>query len=291
MPIRRLVASLVAGALVAAVLAACAVAPPPAVPRSEQRTVAVDGVERTYRLHVPRRLPDDPALVVMLHGGFGSGAQAQHAYGWDELADARGVVVAYPDGVSRTWNAGDCCGPAARDDVEDVAFLRALVASLQAEFDIAPARTFGTGMSNGAMMTYRVACETDLFAAIAPVAGTVVTPCAEPRGIPVLHVHGMLDSAVPFAGGPGDGPGRVDGMPVPDAVEVFRVAGGCAPPVVVEESPVRTERSTCTAGEVTLVTVADAGHQWPGSVPREGAEDAPSEALDATTLIADFFGF
>ena len=289
MPIRRLAAP-VSAVLALTVLAGCAAADPPPTRGTETRAIVVDGVERSYRVHVPASLDDDPALVVMLHGGFGSGAQAQRAYGWDGIADERGIVVAYPDGVSRTWNAGDCCGPAARDGVEDVAFLTALVAHLQSEFDIPPTRTFGTGMSNGAMMTYRVACETELFAAIAPVAGTVVTSCPEPRGIPVMHVHGMLDSTVPFAGGPGDGPGRVDGMPVPDAVEVFRAVGGCAPPVVTEAPPVRTEHSTCTVGDVALVTIADAGHQWPGSVPREGAEDPPSTALDATTLIADFFG-
>jgi polyhydroxybutyrate depolymerase len=26
--------------------------------------------------------------------------------GWDELAEREGVVVAYPEGLDRTWNAG-----------------------------------------------------------------------------------------------------------------------------------------------------------------------------------------
>lgn len=285
---RRLLAAALAVVLAAATLAACAPRGDAPAAGTHERTVVVDGVERDYLVHVPRRLDDDPALVVMLHGGFGSGRQAERAYGWNAVAEDRGAIVAYPDGLDRTWNAGDCCGPSERDDVDDLAFLTALVAELQAEFGVSPDRTFGTGMSNGAMMTYRAACETELFAAIAPVAGTIVTECVDPRGIPVLHVHGLDDTSVPMDGSLGDGPGRVDGMPVADAVDVFRTAGGCAPPETTQAPPVTTSTSTCPGGEVVLVTVAGAGHQWPGSTAREGA-DEPSTALDATALIAEFF--
>jgi polyhydroxybutyrate depolymerase len=145
-------------------------------------------------------------------------------------------------------------------------------------------------MSNGAMMTYRLACETELFAAIAPVAGTIVTACDDPAPASVLHIHGLTDSQVRMDGEPGDGIGDVDGMPVVDAVEVFRDVGGCDVAVTTEEPPVTTTTSDCADDRrVVLVTVADAGHQWPGSVAREGAMDQPSDALDATALIWDFF--
>jgi polyhydroxybutyrate depolymerase len=289
----RTFAAVVAVAAVAAVLTGCGIRddrPPTTSSGSESRVLEVDGVERGYRLYVPENLADDPALIVMLHGGVGSAAQAERAYGWNDEADGGGFVVAYPDGLSRTWNAGDCCGAAEREDVDDVAFLTALVAALQQEFGVSPSRTFAAGMSNGAMMTYRMACETNVFAAIAPVAGTIVTTCDDPAPASVLHIHGLADSQVRMDGEPGDGIGDVDGMPVADAVDVFRAADGCDDPLVTDEAPVTTSASECADGRrVVLITVADAGHQWPGSVAREGATDQPSTALDATAVIWEFF--
>jgi polyhydroxybutyrate depolymerase len=257
---------------------------------TESRTMVIDGEDRVYRVHIPGEFAADPALVVMMHGGVGSAEQAERAYGWNVQSETAGFVVAYPDGVSRTWNAGDCCGGAARDGIDDVAFITALVDDLRAEFGVASDRVFATGMSNGAMMTYRLACETDLFAAIAPVAGTIVTDCAAPAPASVLHIHGLDDSQVRMDGGPGDGIGDVDGMPIADAVEVWRLAGACENPVITEEWPVTSSTSGCDDGRrVILMTVADAGHQWPGSVAREGAADQPSDALDATAVIWEFF--
>ena len=68
----------------------------------------------------------------MLHGGFGSAAQAERAYGWDELADPAKFVVAYPDGLQPglELNGGDCCGPPAREDVDDIGFITAAVADI-----------------------------------------------------------------------------------------------------------------------------------------------------------------
>jgi polyhydroxybutyrate depolymerase len=286
---RRLLAALLAVATAAAVLTGCARDRDPQ-PVEGARTIEVGGVTRAYRVHVPADLDADPALVVMLHGGLGSAAQAEAAYGWDAVADAEGFVVAYPDGVKRTWNAGDCCGGAEREDVDDVAFLTALVAALQAEFGVSPDRTFGTGMSNGAMMTYRLACETGLFAAIAPVAGTIVTDCDDPAPASVLHVHGLDDGSVRMDGEPGDGVGDVDGMPIGDVNALWRGADGCGEPVVTEAPPVTTSTATCAdARTVAMITIAGAGHQWPGSVAREGATDQPSDALDATAVIWEFF--
>jgi polyhydroxybutyrate depolymerase len=285
---RRSLALLLAAVTATAALTGCArgADPDPAT----TRTIAVDGVTREYRVHVPAALGDDPALVVMLHGGLGSAKQAEAAYGWDAVADTEGFVVAYPEGVTRTWNAGDCCGGAEREDVDDVAFLTALVDELQDEFGVSPARTFGTGMSNGAMMTYRLACEIDLFAAIAPVAGTIVTDCDDPAPASVLHLHGLDDGSVRMDGAPGDGVGDVDGMPIADVNALWRQADGCGEPAVTEALPVTTSTAACADGRtVTLITIAGAGHQWPSSVAREGAADRPSDALDATAVIWEFF--
>ncbi|MEO5535988.1 MAG: PHB depolymerase family esterase [Pseudolysinimonas sp.] len=257
--------------------------------RTEVRTISVEGSDREYRVHIPASLSRDPALVVMMHGGFGSAKQAEDAYGWDSLADSDGFVVAYPDGEGRSWNAGDCCGRGAREDVADVAFITALVGDLQHEFAIDPSRTFATGMSNGALMSYRLACDTTLFAAIAPVAGTIVTTCDHPAPTSILEIHGLDDGSVRMDGEPGGGVATVDGMPVQDVIDLWRGVDGCGDPVITSADPVTTSISACPDGRtVELITIAGAGHQWPGSSARDGA-DTPSTALDATTTIWAFF--
>ncbi len=289
---RRL--ALLALPLAAALLAGCAgVAPGTGAPTGagDRREVVVDGATREYRLHAPDALAADPMLIVVLHGGFGSATQAQAAYGWDEVADREGVVVAYPDGA-RAWNAGDCCGAPARESSDDIAFLHAVVAEVRAEFGIPADRVVATGMSNGAMMAYAAACGTDLFAAIAPVAGTIVTDCADPAPASVLHIHGELDDRVRLDGEQGVGAGRVDGMPVADAVALWRAADSCADPVVVVDGVLTSSRAECADGRVVeLLLVADVGHQWPGGgAPGNVVEDEPSASgLDATEEIWRFF--
>src|SRR6202012_3098783 len=83
------------------------------------QTIEVGGVSRTFHLYRPQGLSDGAPLVVMLHGGFGTGAQAEHAYHWDSEADAGHFLVAYPDGLMRAWNAGSCCGEPQRTNADD----------------------------------------------------------------------------------------------------------------------------------------------------------------------------
>ncbi len=90
------------------------------------------------------------------------------------MAAAQGIAVAYPDGIGGSWNAGGCCGQAEADDLDDVGFILALVDELVASYSIDPDRVYLTGFSNGGLLAYRLACESDRFAAIAPVGATLV---------------------------------------------------------------------------------------------------------------------
>ena len=100
-----------------------------AVPDGATRTIKVDGRARTYLVHRPTSIdPDDgTSLVVVLHGGFGTAAQARQSYGWDAKADAEGFVVVYPNGIDKAWNAGTCCGRPQREGIDDVKFLGAVI--------------------------------------------------------------------------------------------------------------------------------------------------------------------
>jgi polyhydroxybutyrate depolymerase len=188
-----------------------------------------------------------------------------------------------------------CCGEPGRTGVDDVAFVRAVVDDVAARLAIDPARVYATGMSNGAMMSYRLACDTTLFAAVAPVAGTMLGDCPGPAPTSVLHLHGLADASVRYDGSRGTGRTEIDGPPVPDVVAAWRRTAGCAAPETTRAGPVTTERAACPAGrEVTLLTIAAAGHQWPGSDPtraqRASGADEPSTAVNATAEIWQFFG-
>lgn len=174
---------------------------------------------------------------------------------------------------------------------DDVAFISAVTAELQTEFEVAPARTFATGMSNGAMMTYRMACDTTLFAAIAPVAGTIVTPCDNPAPVSVLHIHGLDDERVRYDGEQGSGAARVDGMPIDDVIALWRQIDACQDSTTTGQPPLATTRSDSADGRVVeLITISGAGHQWPGASGHGLADpDSASSAVNATETIWKFF--
>ena len=257
------------------------------------------GVSRTFHLYRPQGLTGPAPLVVMLHGGFGSGEQAERAYHWDAEADNGHFLVAYPDGLNRAWNAGSCCGEPQHSNVDDVGFITNMVSAIEQETAIDPARVYVTGMSNGAMMSLRLGCQTGVFAAIAPVAGTLLTDCSHAQPTSVLQIHGTADERVPYNGGPGkafaiNGNPRVDGPPVPAVNDIWRSIDACGPPSSTTAGDVTTSTAGCADGRtVELISVAGAGHQWPGGehsplMERLGMPP-PSTALDATDTIWQFF--
>jgi polyhydroxybutyrate depolymerase len=221
--------------------------------------------DRSYRLYVPAGASSPAPLVVMLHGGFGSAQQAERAYGWDQLADTAKFVVAYPDGVGRAWNTnGGCCGRPSRDGVDDVAFITAAVEDVASHVDIDRSRIFATGMSNGGIMAYTLACNSGMFAAIGPVAATQLDPCGSPHPTSVRQIHGTDDTRIRYGGGEGDGFANINGPPVPEVDRFWRRVDGCADPTVDTVEAVTTSTAACADGRtVELATVAGAGHVWP----------------------------
>jgi polyhydroxybutyrate depolymerase len=269
------------------------------IPVGQSTQTIESGGGRTFHLYRPQGLTDAVPLVVMLHGGFGTGEQAERSYHWDSEADNGHFLVAYPDGLNRAWNAGTCCGEPQRVNTDDVGFITAMVGAIEQEIPIDRARVYATGMSNGAMMALRLGCQTDTFAAIAPVAGTQLTDCSQARPTSVLQIHGTADDRVPYNGGPGkafatNGNPRVDGPSVESVNATWRSIDACGPPTSATAGSVTIQTSGCADGRtVELIAVAGAGHQWPGGAPSPLLEQfgipAPSTALDATDTIWQFF--
>jgi polyhydroxybutyrate depolymerase len=272
---------------------------PNAVPAgSSEQTINVDGRARTFRVYRPASLaPSAPVpVVVMLHGGFGSASQAESAYGWDAVADANHFVVVYPDGVNRAWAVGGgCCGTPGSTGVDDVGFITAMMASLSRRLPVDAQRVYATGISNGGLLAYRLACDTTLFAAIGPDSATLLGACPSPAPVSVIHIHGTADQNIPYDGSQGGGVAKIHGTAVPALVAMWATVDGCATPTDTTAAPVTTSVATCPQGRaVELITIAGAGHQWPGSTPKPALEliagvDPPSTALNATDTIWAFF--
>ncbi len=271
---------------------------------THRREIRVDGRDRSYLVHVPPDVKSGPAAVVLVfHGGGGNAENAVRMSHFDRAADRYGFVAAFPEGTGRlrdrflTFNAGNCCGTALDDGVDDVAFTRALVEDLATVVPIDRKRLFATGMSNGGMMSYRLACEAaDLFAAAAPVAGANnLDACRPSMPVALLAVHGTADRSVKFEGGR-TGPAvrldthdRVD-RSVEESIRPFLDVARCTPPPAVTRTGDAESRVyACTSGAVEVLAVLGGGHAWPGGERGSANGDAPSRTVDATEAIWAFF--
>ena len=250
---------------------------------SEVTVRTPDGRDRTARIYVPTMLPLDKRvpLLVALHGGTGWGAQFELTSGYDRLADEHEFIVVYPDGIGigpnadqlRTWNGGVCCGPAMRQGVDDVGFLRTLVETIARDYRIDADRVYATGHSNGMIMSYRLLCEAaDVFVAAAGQAGTLgVDECQPSQPVSLRHVHGSADTNLPIDGGRGTGISNVDFPSPRRGVRALAAADGCPrAATTTTNGPVSTRAWQPCDGETTveLVTVDGANHAWMGAVGR-----------------------
>lgn len=246
-------------------------------PRPESRTVTLPGPvgERSAIVYHPSSAAAGAPLVVVSHGASGTGGQSRLSYGWDDLAERDGFVVAYPDGLDGTWEAGLCCRPTGSPEVDDVAFLHELRDLLIAEDDVDPARVYAVGASNGGMLSYAWACQRpDDLVAIGVVAGALGVSCPAPEPITVVVVHGAADTVIPVDGG-----GTVFPS-LEESLAPFRAAAECPSEPEVDSGPTATVTTWDCAGGKSIVqnVVAGAEHGWPGSGGAAGTDDVPTDS-------------
>lgn len=273
-------------------------APASADPIDPPGMLTFGGLQRTYLVHAPA----GPAngLVVNLHGAGMSGQQQADLTDYNSVADRYGFVVAYPNGIDSTWADGRGAALPDRQGVDDIGFLAALIERLSRDYGIPPGRVFVTGMSAGAFMANRMACErADLVAAIAPVAGTLGAgmPCSPSRPVSVMAVHGTADPVVPYGGGIMNGRGGTsDIVSAPAMAERWRVLDGCPGPLVGDPAPSGEVQAMTAAGcagntVVTLVSINGGGHTWPAArfaLPAD-VVGPTSFAVNASAATAEFF--
>ena len=246
----------------------------------------VNGVTRYYRLHQPATYQADQPmpLVINLHGYHSNAAQQERVSQMSVKADAAGFLVVYPQGLGNpaSWKFGSRA-----EGQADVAFIRALIDQLEAQVSVDRKRVYVTGISNGAEMSSRLACELgDTIAAFATVAGGYppLADCAPTRPLPVVVFHGTADTLLPYAGHP---PLL---LPVRTWVTEWAAQNSCdaTPTTIFQQDEVTGEQwGTCQAGaDVVLYTITGKGHSWPGStMPAR----ITTQTINATDIIWDFF--
>lgn len=280
-------------------------------PRAELRQLDCGGLTRTYRIYVPPTYTGTPpvALVVALHPLNTTSANMESLTGFNRIAEREGFIVVYPDGINEKWEAGmvrrgDASPAGAKDDV---AFIVALLDTLASQYHINPGRVYATGMSNGAQMAHKLACEcTERFAAIAPVVGTFLGngyESSKPSApISVLMINGTEDKWIPWQG---RSVGRGDVMvnaSVDDTVRFWVTANRCPPNPQRTDEPdrdpsdgTRVFRDSYGPGlggaEVVLYRIEGGGHTWPGTMARQPKRvlGTLSKDIDASEVIWEFF--
>lgn len=276
--------------------------PPPKVYRFSE-TITVDGRVRTYTLQLPSNYYEAAgfSLVIAMHGGGGTGVQFEATSRLSEKANTAKFIVVYPDGVKstgplglQTWNAGTCCDYARDNNIDDVKFIRELINKLVSNYKINAKKIYATGHSNGGMLSYRLACEmADKIAAIAVSSCSMglTSPCNASRPVPVLHVHSLLDSKVPYTGGVGISNAYFP--PLDSVLNVWSLKNVCLSPsqVVVNNSGYTFTKWSNCSNNVTIqyYLTKDGGHAWAGGLPSSANGDTPSTAVSTNDLLWDFF--
>lgn len=267
------------------------------LPKGDQiRLLRFAGQGRSYLLHVPPNFnSSQPTPLVLVFHGISLNAQEMvRISGFSALADSENFLVAYPEGfgVHQSWNGGQCCGEAMKKKVDDVGFTRAIIEDVATLVNLDRARVFATGFSNGAIMTYRLACDlADQIAAIGPVAAAPATESCNPsRSVPVIHFHGDADALNPYDGGKTDA--GTEFMSVETGLNLWNELNGC-PDQALETTTgniVHRIYAPCQENAVVeLYIILGGEHAWPGGEAVNARVGEPTDEINATELIWAFF--
>ena len=304
------------------------------IPGDYELSLEHKGKRRSYIVHVPPQafvqqtselssaelqtisLP----LILNLHGGGGNARGYMQYTCMNDYADEAGFLVVYPNGSGErhdkflSWNAGSCCGYAYEHQCDDVGFIKTLLQVLPDRISYDMNRVYATGISNGAMMAYRLASElSDKIAAIAAVAGgAVFERNLADRAVPVLHIHSVDDTRALFKGGLGPRfpmtDIRVNHPNIENVIRLWVEHNNCSlipevEPAIIKHSGDINHSATryCYSSslltesgknvEVVLWKLTGAGHVWPGGMQdyMESFLGQSTDVIDANKEIWKFF--
>jgi polyhydroxybutyrate depolymerase len=271
----------------------------------ERRDIVVGTTSRAFLLHLPARLTGSLApipLVIMLHGSGGDAADLRGVTGMSTVADDAGFIVVYAEGshgefsvYPSDWNAGTCCGAAAREHIDDLGFIRQIVETVSAEFPVDRRRVYIAGFSDGGRMAYHAACQlAPMIAAIAVVSGSLVdNECTPTSPVAVLAVHGTADDQVPFnepseTEPPAEVPAQA--LDLPASVQFWVAADGCGARSAIDQLSTHVVESSfigCKGADVVAYVIDGGVHGWPGEPDTDAG--SPMAELNTTAVVARFF--
>ena len=225
----------------------CVIAAPAMAASGTTTSVSLD--ERFMLVYTLANLPANTCVLIALHGATGNGSTFESQTDFDDLGDDTGCIVVHPYGsaplwmlLSDTWNGGSCCGQAQAIQINDVGFIRNIIAYMKQNYSIDPTKVYLAGHSTGAIMSYRYLCTRpqDIAGALLA-AGALVSDrsyCASPVNVPITAVYGDDDLNLPPLGG-------------------LRLAGNYFPPFASTKSFLEARGATFTVYEL-----ASTGHPY-----------------------------
>lgn len=285
------------------------------ITRNLTETLHHQGIERIYHIHFPPgfNINSQAPLVIALHGGGGRGLRLDRSITNATLtaaADARGVVVVFPEAVNKHWHDGRTEHIKTKNIYDDVGFISKLIDRMVKNYGIDHRRVYATGISNGGFMSVRLAMDlSEKIAAVAPVAAQISKALEgkTPRlPISIMIVNGTKDSLVPFHGGHirlfRFSRSRGEILSTASSVEHFRRHNQCSKVPEKTKLPdkdpgdgTKVEIEKYTGGkdgtEVVLVKIIGGGHCWPGGEQylRAWIIGKVCRDINGSEMIIDFF--
>ncbi len=236
-----------------------------------------EGVKRKYLVYLPASYQSNAnqsyPLVFNFHGGGMSVAEQMLYTRMNEAADKHHFIVVYPAGIKQDWNVG-FDEMSYQYGTNDIGFVKAILDSLKQAYRIDAKAVYATGLSRGGFFCHRLAAEMpDDFAAIASVGGPLPDSVKyyhrSDKKVSVMQVHGTTDEVVKYDG-------KTDAYASAAATYCYwlsrnGLAGQKESKKVFNSD--KKDNTSVTIQEVSnknvsvsLITIENGGHTWPGGV-------------------------
>ena len=263
------------------------------------RHLDIGGHPRVYKIEALGPPPANGALLPIIVELHGTGADVRDPNAsrffpnFSTVAEMPSALLVRPQGANRVWDTipggvADWRRLSGTDGVpvDDIGFLRAVIADVASKDAGDPKRAVLYGISVGGYMTGRIVCEmSDAFRAIGNLIATArrdqLEACPQGKAIPYLLLMSKTDPNDPYKGHKRDGGN--DLISADDTVDHFARRNGCQSSVEEPVAKSNTEDTStvtivrygdCTSGaEVLFYRLDGAGHTLPSRIHYESDRD------------------
>lgn len=240
---------------------------------AQKKSLMVGQTKRSYIVYVPPAYHQNNSsipLVFNFHGGGMTAVEQMLYTQMNRCADKNNFIVVYPTGIQHDWNVGFDMSYVYGND--DIAFIKALISKLKADYRIDDKAIFASGLSRGGFFCYRLAAEMpEIFAAIASVGGPLPDSVKfyhkNDKPVSVMHVHGTDDQVVKFDGkdeGYASALSTFNYWRMHNNLSKTQIKNSTID-LVEDETAVEITESENETSTVMLLTIKGGGHTWPGS--------------------------